>query len=74
MADIIDPPTPTRPLYPWDEWTDGAWREAVAGVDFRCTYRSFEQMVHGQATHRGMKAETRRTAPGKRLAFRFIRT
>lgn len=44
--------------YPWDEWTDGQWREAEKGLDFDCTALSFATAVYHHARVSGKKAVT----------------
>jgi hypothetical protein len=47
MARIIPAPdrSPSLPRrvsrYPWEEWADGNWWEAVQGVDYTCKTSSF---------------------------------
>jgi len=68
MARIVNPPktnTGGRPsIYPWKEWSDGLWREALRGTDYRCTDTSFQSAVHRHAMRHGRTAETRVTDDG----------
>lgn len=44
--------------YPWEDWTDGVWREATVGEDFTCKPQSFAVQVHKYARTHGLTANT----------------
>lgn len=51
MARIITGPEPAtlkprKRYYPWDEWSDGQWREATRHDDYDCTTASFIRQLH----------------------------
>jgi hypothetical protein len=69
MVKVIDDPDKwgSLPLrrrehrsYPWDEWTDGLWREAVRGEDFSCGVQSFVTALyhHGRVSGKRVTART----------------
>jgi hypothetical protein len=75
MAHIIDPLTLERakpgaqPLYPWGEWTDGLWREAVLGEDFTVPPKSFRSCLYHHARTHGLTVHTRLTKDGVAFCF-----
>lgn len=77
MADIIDPSTVKSirrgrtPKYPWAEWSDGQWREAVRGEDYTTTDKGFKSTLYGHAVRTGLRTEMFQTERG--VAFRFVR-
>lgn len=58
-----------KPIYPWDEWTDGKIRELVQGIDFESEITSFRVLIHRTARKRGLKAKTRVTDVGIMVSF-----
>jgi len=48
-------------LYPWREWLDGQIREAVQGVDFKVTPKSFRATLITAAARQGLAVRTRLT-------------
>jgi hypothetical protein len=58
--------------YPWDEWTDGQWRHAVAGVDYDTPDESFRNRLYRVASLRGLSVRTHIVHAG-RVAFAFTR-
>lgn len=80
MARIIENPetwgspdqrrTPHR-NYPWNEWSDGQWREAVRGEDFDCRVQSFVTALYHHARSAGKQAMAR--ADHDKVLFRLMR-
>ena len=70
------------PIYPWEQWTDGAWWTVSAGVDFECSLQSFRVGLSERARRIGRPGEwsvqasklTGADAPIQKLAFRFFKT
>jgi hypothetical protein len=61
MAQRVDqfPDQPSKSIYPWDDWLDGAVWELEAGTDFRGTSSTFRSVAIVQARKRGGKVRTR---------------
>lgn len=75
MAYVVEPPDDHRERpqrqdrYPWHEWTDGQWRQAVRGEDYRITDEGFRSCLYNYARIRGLKAESRKNEDG--VVFRL---
>lgn len=81
---IKNPGAPVAPSrvrrYPWEEWADGQWREAMQGVDYICKTSSFA--IQAKSMLRNYHPEGYRNAvvevvvlPGDpdRVQFRLVR-
>lgn len=55
--------------YPWDEWSDGRWREAVRGEDFDCIPQSFVTAMYKHAQKYGKNVNA--TTDGDAVLFRI---
>lgn len=77
MAYVVDPPKDTKVRaqtinrYPWEEWADGQWWQAVRGEDYAITDAGFRSCVYNWARLNKMKAQSRRNADG--VVFRMVR-
>lgn len=79
MARIVDNPEfwggypqPRRKkrFYPWGEWSDGKWREALRGEDFDCQAQSFATAVYHHAEKYGKLSTT--YVDGNAVLFRIL--
>lgn len=75
MAYVVEPPD-TRPSraktiarYPWHEWTDGQWWQAVRGEDYTITDDGFRSCLYSYASLKGLRGESRKNDEG--VMFRF---
>lgn len=77
MAYVVDPPRDTKiraqtiSRYPWEDWADGQWWQAVNGEDYTITDAGFRSCLYNWARINGMKAQSRRNADG--VVFRIVR-
>jgi hypothetical protein len=59
----------TNSRYPWAEWSDGQWRQAVAGEDYTITGEGFRSCLYAYARAAGLRAASRKNETG--VVFRL---
>ena len=59
-----------RPIYPWDEWTDGQTWRIRKGVDFKVAMKAMRHAIYYTACARKLIAHTHQEGEGT-LVFRF---
>lgn len=75
MAYIVEPPDAhtsrarTVRRYPWAQWSDGQWRQAVRGEDYKITDGGFRACLYRYAQAAGRTAESRKNDLG--VVFRI---
>ena len=71
MARQIEKFANYRLRYPWDDWSNGAPWEIVAGIDFKCECKQMATNLHIEARRRGVKVKTSTSPDGTRIRFQF---
>jgi hypothetical protein len=59
--------------YPWKEWLDGSWWEAVKGQDYTCATIDFLRYLQVVATRYGYRVQSFRQPHGRSVMFQFYR-